>query len=166
MLLEIAQKRPLNPELLRDQLGRLGGTPFKLGDLTAHLHGETVLPISELNRLRRTLAADLEAQRKAPKRWTWNEDATFPTFSVGAPSNPAESEMVALVRNLPQLERVLQCGIRNIYAEFEDTKKYREAVALVHLAVCGGPARNILVAPPRIFKPGEEWILKQVLSAN
>ena len=28
------------------------------------------------------------------------------------------------------------------------------------------PERDIFVAPPRIFKPGEEWILKQVLSSN
>src|SRR5688500_11439595 len=37
---------------------------------------------------------------------------------------------------------------------------------MVHSSGCSGPARSILVAPPRIFKPGEEWILKQVLSSG
>ena len=31
---------------------------------------------------------------------------------------------------------------------------------------CERAGRSIWVAPPRIFKPGEEWILQQVLSAN
>ena len=162
--LEAAQKRPLSMDLLREQLGRLGGTPFKLRALSVQITGDLVLPISELNRLRRSLVADLESQRKAPKRWTLSDSPQLPALSV-SPSEH-ESEMVVLVRNIPQLERVLQCGVRTIYAEFEDPKKYREAVTVVHSAGCGGPERNIFVAPPRIFKPGEEWILKQVLSSN
>jgi putative protease len=31
---------------------------------------------------------------------------------------------------------------------------------------CAGPEKTIWVAPPRIFKPGEEWILKQVRSCD
>ena len=166
MALEAARNRPLTPELLRDQLGRLGGTPFNLGSLEFRLHNSVVLPVSELNRLRRTLVAELELQRKTPKRWTIDEQAAIPSFS-GTPAAPAPAlEMVVLVRNLPQLEKVLQCGINTIYAEFEDPKKYREAVAMVHSQSCSSPQRTIWVAPPRIFKPGEEWILQQVLSAN
>lgn len=164
VILESAQKRPLGRDTLAEQLGRLGGTPFKLGTLELALQGDVLLPLSELNRLRRTLVSDLENQRKAPKRWTLDSTVSLPTFPV-SPSS-AEPEMVALVRNLPQLERALQCGLRNFYAEFEDPKKYREAVTLVHSAGCAGPDRAIFVAPPRIFKPGEEWILKQVLSSN
>ncbi|MGZ8921171.1 MAG: DUF3656 domain-containing U32 family peptidase, partial [Limisphaerales bacterium] len=165
MFLEHAQKRPLTLDILREQLGRLGGTPFKLGDLDAQISGDVVLPVSELNRMRRTLVADLEAQRKSPKRWTLKETHELPVFSRTPVSSSAEAEMVVLVRNLPQLEKVLQCGVNKIYAEFEDPKKYREAVTLVHSAGCAAE-RTIFVAPPRIFKPGEEWILKQVLSAN
>jgi putative protease len=165
MPLDAAQKRPLTVDLLREQLGRLGGTPFKLGHLEAHLSGDLVLPISELNRIRRTLASDLETQRKTPKRWTLLAETKLPAFSASQ-SGSADAEMVVLVRNLPQLERVLQCGVRTVYAEFEDPKKYREAVTMVHSAGCEGHGRSIFVAPPRIFKPGEDWILKQVLSAN
>ena len=53
MPLAKAEKQPLTTERLREQLGRLGGTPFKLGELKNNLSGEVLLPVSELNRLRR-----------------------------------------------------------------------------------------------------------------
>jgi putative protease len=61
-----------------------------------------------------------------------------------------------------------------VYCEFEDPKKYREAVTLYHTARgCSAPQPStlrpqpgIFVAPPRIFKSGEEWTLEQVRSCN
>src|SRR5581483_5553481 len=50
--LAVAEKQPLTPERLRAQLGRLGGTPFKLGELKSFLEGAVIVPVSELNRLR------------------------------------------------------------------------------------------------------------------
>ena len=60
MPLAKAEKQPLTTESLREQLGRLGGTPFRLGELKNHLSGEVLLPVSELNRLRREIAGELE----------------------------------------------------------------------------------------------------------
>ena len=59
--------------------------------------------------------------------------------------------------------------MRTIYCEFEDPKKYRDAVRLFRETV--PPAgqiegQGIFVAPPRIFKMGEEWTLKQVRSSE
>src|SRR5207302_6944225 len=53
----------------------------------------------------------------------------------------------------------------------ENPKNYREAVRLFreHKASPNSGAsasRSIWVAAPRIFKPGEEWILKQVRSSE
>ncbi len=72
MPLAKAEKQPMGTERLREQLGRLGGTPFKLGELKNFLSGEVLLPVSELNRLRREVAAALEQQRAQPKRWKLN----------------------------------------------------------------------------------------------
>jgi len=175
-----AEKQPLTEEKLRDQLDRLGGTPFKLGALRSRLEGEVILPVSELNRLRRELVAELERQRAQPKHWTLKESGGE---SLGANLNlcdePADSrnrtadaELIPLVRNLPQLDAALRCGVPVIYCDFEDPKRYREAVTAYHTArgcaASGGqhPAGGIFVAPPRITKPGEEWILKQVRTCN
>jgi putative protease len=175
MWLARAEKIPLSTEKLREQLGRLGGTPFRLGDLKNHLAGEVLVPVSELNRLRREVVAELERLRSLPKRWTLNtaRDAKLEAaISAESTDAVAEPHLIVLVRNLAQLEAALQCGATTVYCEFEDPKKYREAVTTFHtaygcsLSKVAGPRPGIFVAPPRIFKMGEEWILNLVRSCN
>jgi putative protease len=180
MPLNPAEKAPLTAEKLRDQLGRLGGTPFRLGELKNFLSGQVMLPVSELNRLRRDAVAELEKLRATPKRWQLNECGRPKTDGglVAASANPkseiANPQLIVLVRNLAQLEATLKCGVQTIYCEFEDPKKYREAVTLFHTARgCSvyqpstpNSQPGIFVAPPRITKTGEEWILNQVRSCH
>lgn len=59
VLLQIARNRPLSNEVLTEQLGRLGDTPYRLEKLHSGLMGELMLPISELNQIRRRAANDL-----------------------------------------------------------------------------------------------------------
>src|SRR5206468_1788108 len=61
--LAIAQKFPITADLLRDQLGRLGDTPFELGRLDAPNLPPVMIPKSVLNDLRRRLVASLRADR-------------------------------------------------------------------------------------------------------
>ena len=182
ILLMVAQKRPMTVESLGDSLGRLGGTPFHIGGMEVHLEGALILPVSELNRLRREAIAQLEILRAAPRIWNLLPAApgshsvaaaVRPDSSPTVPSTTAAKtpELIVLVRSLAQLDAALRCGVTTIYCDFEDPKKYREAVTTFHTAygcsVAPGAARpEIWVAPPRVFKPGEEWILKQVLSSN
>jgi U32 family peptidase len=182
-----AQKQPLTIERLREQLGRLGGTPFKLGELKNHLPDGLILPVSELNRLRREITGELERQRAQPKRWQLNDcssrgneaHSSIPFSQSLLTSAATDPELIALVRNLPQLEAALKCGVRTVYCEFEDPKKYRDAVRLCRetsddrrgpdptkLSTLDPRPSTIFVAPPRIFKPGEDWTLEQVRSCN
>jgi putative protease len=155
-----AEKIPLTEEKLRDQLGRLGGTPFKLGALKNFLSGEVLVPVSELNRLRREFVAELEKRRAAPQRWTVSEGRVprVPDSEICETrgTRPSEAHLIVLVRNLPQLEAALQCGVETVYCEFEDPKKYREAVTTFHTArgcqsAIGNRQSAIFVAPPRIL---------------
>ncbi|MFI5357546.1 MAG: DUF3656 domain-containing protein [Opitutales bacterium] len=177
--LAAADRHPLTDDTLRDQLGRLGGTPFRLATLHSALEGAVILPVSELNRLRREAVAALDQLRAAPRRWTLHPAAAGAdakchvirdTLPAGTP------ELVAVIRNLDQLDAAWGAGIRTVYCEFENPKHYREAVArfreLQHTpspraefpAPIEARSASIWVAPPRIFKPGEEWILQQVKS--
>jgi len=195
-----AEKQPLTTERLRDQFGRLGGTPFELGELKNLLEGDIILPLSELNELRRRIVTDLDAQRAAPKRWKLNQtkqcthachserseesisvleserhSGSFAALRM-TNENIAFPELIVVIRHLRQLEAAWAAGARTIYAEFEDPKKYRDAVARFRELQSSTPSASglpppvsdssIWVAPPRIFKPGEEWILKQVLSCD
>ncbi len=175
--LAVAENQPLTTERLHDQLGRLGGTPFSLGELINHLEGAVMLPVSELNRLRRETIATLEQRAAEPTRWQFHPAPS----GLAALSLPAAStspvtapEIIVVVRSLEQLDAALTCaGIATVYCEFENPKHYRDAVtrfrAWQTTAVAtapGLPVSSIWVAPPRITKPGEEWILKQVRSCD
>jgi putative protease len=173
MPLETAQKQPLELQKLREQLGRLGGTPFVLRELDSFLTEPVLLPLSELNRLRRELTARLEDLRARPRRWTLRDesgatpDHTLQTTGrdgVGMRFNvPC---LNVLVRNLAQLEAALKLPVEVLYCDFEDPKKYRDAVRLFRNSQRCSAQSEVFIAPPRIFKTGEDWILKQVRSAE
>jgi len=85
-----ASKRALDAAQLREQLGRLGDTPFVLGDLdVSGLAAGLFLPVSELNRLRQRVTGELLQRRD------WAHDAVLAGRSeriaqaVPVPSTPA-----------------------------------------------------------------------------
>ncbi|MDX2186573.1 MAG: U32 family peptidase [Opitutaceae bacterium] len=172
-VLEPARTQPLTDEKLREQLGRLGGTPFFLRDLVVELEGEVAISPGELNQARREAVAQLEALRAAPKRWQlvsdWSLTTRVPSTTPERRS-PERPELIALVRSLAQLSAATSSNeTRTVYCEFENPKHYREAVAHFRDAQAKGELprdASIWVAPPRITKPGEEWILKQVRSCE
>jgi putative protease len=184
-----AHSKPLTADRLQDQFSRLGNTPFRLGTLTPHLNGSLMLPVSELNRLRREIVLQLETQRTHPKRWQLHPNAVLQTLLPSLPHTDAQSTdanrvssptLIALVRTLPQLHAALSAGVQTLYCELEDPRQYREAVSVVREygdrgAAIGDQGKTepptlstpqIFVAPPRITKPNENWILQQVRSAN
>ena len=179
IMLEAAESRPLNDEVLSKQLGRLGGTPFELLSLENGLDDGLMLPVSELNRLRRSLVEALLAQRE--KRTSWHLSQA-PLRSVSSNNEKgsgktevSDPEFVVLIRRLDQLDSVLESGVQSVYCDFEDPKDYREAVRQYrdrrgdHREIGGhAPSRQvgIFVAPPRIHKSGEDWVLKQVRSCD
>ncbi len=174
--LAAAEKQPLTTARLREQLGRLGGTPFRLGELKSFLEGEVILPVSELNRLRRDAAAELEKLRAAPKRWKLGAERVGVSREslTASATHPSTPELIAVIRLLEQLDAAWSAGARTIYCEFENPKHYREAVArfreLQRSEIENRESKienpsSIWVAAPRIFKSGEEWILQQVRSS-
>lgn len=164
-----AVKQPLRGQKLREQLGRLGGTPFELGHVRSEILGELMLPVSELNRLRRDAVVELLKQRARPKRWLLEQTRELKPAWRGSTEADGSAELTVLVRTMPQFGAALKSGLTQVYCDFEDPKKYREAVAEFREAQWRTPElrdSTIWVAPPRISKMGEEWILKQVRSAE
>lgn len=173
--LNAASTQPLTADRLGEQLGRLGGTPFRLQKLETYLEGDVMLPVSELNRLRREAVSELIHQRGVPKRWTLTSesivqidphDSGRPLIEHSAP------ELILVVRTLDQLTSALTCrSVNTFYCEFENPKRYREAVDAFRTDNSKrdpdeARRRSIWVASPRISKPGEEWILRQVRSSE
>ncbi len=66
--LELAREHPLDPTTVRERLGRMGATPFRLAGMTWEVGPELTLPLGQINRLRRAACRDLEERRAVPPR--------------------------------------------------------------------------------------------------
>ncbi len=164
MPLQVAQKRPLTSGTLRDQLGRLGGTGFSLGTLENQLEGEVILPLSELNRLRRELVEKLTASPGAvPPRAPNIQPALAARLRrIGERRAPAPlTALTVLCRSMVQLDTALRLGVTQLYADFEDIRRYKEVVARVRET-----AAHICLATPRIQKAGEQGFFLLIENAQ
>ncbi len=164
-LLQQAQNQPLNYDRLWAQLSRLGNTPFYLENLEVNLEGDLMLPVSALNQMRRAIVGELASKLEYKPKWQLNLGASYQTLLPNVDQNLVETvpQLLVLVRNSAQLQAVLALEIPLIYCELEDPRAYRSIVEVVR-----NSKQNcqIWVAPPRITKPGEQWILKQVLNSG
>ncbi len=165
--LERAQKFPFSIDAAREQLGRLGDSPFELVDLRADVGGEPMVPKSVLNDLRRQGVATLLERRAGRLRHVLSDQDELARLriEIGSETKPAiESatpKLYVLVRSLDHVDAILawQSELRPsmLYCDFEDIRKYKEAVAR-----CRAAGMPVGLATIRIVKPGEEGFLKQV----
>jgi putative protease len=185
MPLEIAQKRPLTDETLRAQLGRLGETGLELGALENRLEGEVIVPVSELNRLRRELvekvagvAVALRATEESDRPVARSATATnssvvrlrLDALAAKRTAVPQVEKplLTVLCRTLDQIAAALRMGVSEIYADFEDIRRYKDAVETVRARgyrADAAPAQ-ILLATPRIQKAGEQGFFKLIENAK
>lgn len=156
--LEPARNQPLTREKLVAQLGRLHETPFRLGDVECVLNGDVIAPVSELNRLRRALVERLAEPETAP--------ASVETLGsildaiAAQPAARTAPELSVLCRSFEQLDAALALPVERVLVDFEDIRRYREAVERARTA-----GREIFLATPRIQKAGEEGFFKLIENA-
>ncbi|MEK4353516.1 U32 family peptidase [Paenibacillus sp. FSL R5-0475] len=160
LALETAQKRPMDAALLEEQFGRLGGTVFQLDALESHLQGDVIVPMRELNSIRRQAVELLAGERPKPPVYVKRAIEVYgdATRRDVAPQRAGEAELTALCRSLPQVQAALEAGVRNIYADFEFIKQFPAAVDAVRAA-----GASIALATPRIHMPGENGYHANIL---
>jgi putative protease len=165
-VIEAAQKRPTDEATLRKQLGRLGSTAFHLESLDNQLADGCMVPASMLNQLRRDAVDQLIALRAQPLRWQLTPAPQTEPWPVEA-NTSATPYLIPYVRNWEQFDVALTLPYSEIYIELEDPRKYAEAVQRAREAEqADGRKREIWVAPPRMFKSGEDFITKQLLKCG
>jgi putative protease len=177
-------------ESVREQISRLGDTPFELRELKLDAVGGPMVPKSLLNDLRRAAVEQLLAGRAphhtlrlgaldalrtacsyhgplaraggAPKEETAISEALISSARAGGPwYGGLVPATHVMVRTLEQLHAVLQERPASVYCDFEDVRRYKLAVDAAKAA--GVP---IAVATMRIVKPHEQGWLKQVLDCQ
>ncbi len=163
--LQPAAKRPLDTETLAAQLGRLGDTAYELASLDNQLEGDCHFPLSALNQLRRDLVANLQRggglQPPSPPVITTTFRDLLPDIPTSVLRPPSLS---VLCRNFDQLHAAIEAGVETIYCDFEDPRRFKDAVALFRSSI-SNPHSTIHLATPRILKPGETGYLKLIENA-
>jgi U32 family peptidase len=157
--LSAAQNRGLTEEALKEQLSRLGNTPYELAGLTAEITGSVFVPASLLNRMRREAVEILEElQARPPAR------AIHPTPDLRRktrlPVNGAP-QLHLLVRNPEQIEAAITGKPDSITLDYLDLYGLRPSVERVKAA-----GMQVRVASPRILKPGESRIVTFLASLH
>jgi len=72
-------------------------------------------------------------------------------------------ELVALCRSFDQIQAALTTGVAAVYVDFEDLRRYPEAVALVRATAGTGAGRPLVyLATPRIQKAGEQGFFQLI----
>ncbi len=166
--LDTARDRGITLELLRDQLGRLGGTPYELGEIILDVKGSPFAPVSVLNQLRREAVERLQAGQLRTHRIEVHDPAaslahliTPPQTQKGAIANFTGAQLHVLVRTPEQLDAALDLAPASITLDYLDFYGLRPSVDRVKSR--GIAAR---VASPRVMKPGESRILNFLLSLD
>ena len=163
--LAVAQNQSVTFELAREQLGRLGNTPYELAEITLEVKGRPFVSNSLLNQLRRQAVEQLAGLQGQPRAITVHDPAkSLDAMLDGAPpvDLPAcgkrERQLHLLVRTPEQLEAALALKPASITLDYLDLYGLRPAVERVQAS--GITAR---VASPRILKPNEQRIVNFLL---
>jgi putative protease len=160
--LQPAAKHALSTETLAAQFGRLGDTSYELASLDNQLEGDCHFPLSALNQLRRDLVAALDAGDGARTSVRTSSPISHQELLPGkAAASTTTPDFSILCRTEDQVESAIAAGVGKIYCDFEDPRRYKDAVALVR-----GSDSTIHLATPRILKPGEGGYLKLIERAE
>jgi putative protease len=165
--LEKAQKFPADEQMLREQLGRLGDTPYELAELTTDIAAAPMVPKSVLNDLRRRAVEQLIALREKNRTHVIDDPGALERLRAEISQAPAcgSPSLYVMARTLDQLEATLawQSDVvpMMVYCDFEDIRRYKRAVELARAA-----QMEIALATLRIIKPGEEGLLRQILDCG
>ncbi|MBV9877682.1 MAG: U32 family peptidase [Verrucomicrobia bacterium] len=165
-VLQPARSAPLTAVGVRELLSRLGGTRFHAEKIEIALDGGLFMTAGAVNQLRREVMEALEA--KIPERGQERPVATHSRAStkIEWPLRSAEEaviaqpELVVLCRTIPQLEATISLGVRTIYVDFEDIRRYSEAVEIA------ASYAQLFLATPRIQKPGEQGFFRLIENAR
>lgn len=151
--LQPSQNRELSREVLEENLGALGGTPFHLAEMELDLPGGLFLPLANLREIRRDIVEQLEP---------WIVEGSGRRVrsagqleSLRQPTEPRETDnkptIVALCRSMEQLEAAIASGIEEVELDWMELVALNAAVDRAREA-----GLKFGLATVRVQKPGEQ----------
>ncbi len=163
--LKLADKQPLNEEILRQKIGRLGNTPFFLDNLTMSGDRNLMIPLSDLNDVRRRAIGDLENSILLGSSIL----ETYDDFQHAKqhflcdytqPASPSQPLLTVTVSTIEQAIKACENGADRIYIALDGLCTGKR-VNMIELKKAGAemaiePDRLIPMLP-RIHKPLEHF---------
>jgi U32 family peptidase len=170
-----ARNSSLDAQLLREQFGRLGNTPYELGEIELRVTGAPFAPSSLLNQVRRQAVEELQQRQstgaatippaRLPDRSGGEVYAQRATARPAAGAPPAlhlgPPTLHLLVRDGAQLAAALAARPAGITLDYLDLYGLRPSIERVRQS-----GIEVRVASPRVLKPGEERIVDFLLGCD
>lgn len=181
LALQPARSHPLTADLAGQRLAKLGDSGYHLARLDWQVDPGLAIPPGEINRLRRAIVAALEPLRTSPptaappdpsdppaaapaapatilrQRLDELQRARGPDDHDGSPSGAAK--LFALCRTDTQAAAAASAGVDRLYLDFEDIRRFADAVAMLRDRHPGTP---VWLSTPRIQKAGETGYFKLI----
>lgn len=151
--LQEARKSSLSSDVLSEQLGATGGTPFRLTSLKNEVDNGLFLPFAELRNIRRELVEELIRLQKERQPKPVQEESQLAKLlqPVKPRSETTAPYLVALCRNMDQLQAAMEAGVEEVELDWMDLVGLNEPVRLAREA-----GVRVGLATVRVQKPGEE----------
>ncbi len=160
---ERAKNRPLTSETLAKQLGRLGNSIFALGKISADIDADLMVPVSELNDVRRKVVDELETLRLKK----FSREVVKPVArKIFPPCEFDATKLVAQVDTPEKIKIALDAGADEILFGGETftnqpVKNLSAAIELVH-----GRGKKFSLSTPRLVREHEISALEKILPAE
>ena len=147
-----AIKRPLTEEVLNAQLGRIGNTPYSMDQLVLDLEGSLMVPMSELNRMRREGIEKLTNTRLETYlqlKESSQADIKHTKKSGFVGSNELPPQLVVQVSSMEQAQAALAGDADGIYFTGDFLSDLEVAEKIRQLAEAKG--KQFILGLPRII---------------
>lgn len=173
---ESALKHPLAPEKVREQVNRLGNTPFELEEFDCELDQDVMFPLSEINAVRRNLTAALEDarvrrfKRSVPKGSLEREDSFWKSIRNQAQSNKqlgARPSLAVAVGDFPALQAALEAGAEILYfgsPSYRGRKPWNWNLVEQGVEMCREQKTEAFLIIPRIWQERDRSSVEEILA--
>jgi putative protease len=152
------RRRTLDVEFAREQLGRLGITPYSLASLEIESTGRPFAPASLLNEVRRQ-AVEMLQRAQSASSYAIAADPSAALDSLRPPPArfrvSSQARIHVLVRSPRQLDAAIEAAPASITLDYLDLYGLQPSIERVRNA-----GLAVRVASPRILKPGESRIVR------
>ncbi len=160
--LQAARNRPLTGEVLREQLGRLGNTAFRLAEIENKLEDGLMLPLSELNELRRSAMDSLTGKILAPYQRPKIDPGFIPSRIKANDRQGTKPKLSVWVADLPGVIAAAKANADLIYAGGDELTGFHwdgDALTSAYQAA-HAKGSKLIIGLPRINREGQkpEWL--------